>query len=109
MLETENSPQLEEDVHPSPEPSAVKAEESSLMQEGDEEIREVDRASDVYKLGKTLGRGAFGKVYEAVFRPTGETIAVKVSKRDCLRINLIWSPLCVRAMSGAEEHEELEA
>ena len=43
-----------------------------------DELQKLHHSSDVYDFGKNLGKGSFGKVYEAVYRPTGEKIAVKV-------------------------------
>lgn len=43
-----------------------------------DELQKLHHSSDVYDFGKNLGKGSFGKVYEAIFRPTGEKIAVKV-------------------------------
>ena len=34
---------------------------------------------EVYEFGENLGKGSFGSVYEAIYKPTGEKIAVKVS------------------------------
>jgi len=33
----------------------------------------------IYELFEVLGEGSFSKVYRALFKPTGEIIAVKVS------------------------------
>ena len=52
---------------------------SNIGGDEDEEIATLERASDVYQFYKVLGRGAFGKVYQTVYKPTGEKIAVKVS------------------------------
>ena len=41
-------------------------------------IQKLHHSSDVYEFREQLGRGAFGKVYEAFYRPTEELIAVKV-------------------------------
>ena len=35
---------------------------------------------EVYEFGANLGKGSFGSVYEATYKPTGEKIAVKVSQ-----------------------------
>lgn len=42
-------------------------------------ITVINHASDVYEFQKQLGRGSFGKVYQAFHKPTGELLAVKVS------------------------------
>ena len=36
----------------------------------------------MYAFGETLGEGAFGKVSKAIFKPTGEAMAVKVIKEE---------------------------
>ena len=51
-------------------------------------IEVLNHASDVYEFQKQLGRGSFGKVYQALHKPTGELVAVKVrsfyfSKQSC--------------------------
>ena len=43
------------------------------------EVQSLEHASDIYEFKGTLGSGSFGKVYEAMFKPTGEIIAVKVT------------------------------
>ena len=45
---------------------------------GDDHILKLENAREVYEFQDQLGRGSFGKVYKAIFKPTGETIAVKV-------------------------------
>jgi hypothetical protein len=34
----------------------------------------------LFELGPRLGKGQFGAVYRAVYRPTGATVAVKVMR-----------------------------
>ena len=48
------------------------------------EINSLRHASQVYKFNQVLGKGSFGKVYQAIFKPTGEAIAVKVSAKFLL-------------------------
>jgi len=37
-----------------------------------------------YKIGKTIGKGSFGKVKKAEFMPTGDTVAIKIINRQML-------------------------
>ena len=54
------------------------AEEGEL--ETSDHIPFVQDSKQIYDLQTQLGRGAFCKVYKASFLPTGEEVAVKVSK-----------------------------
>ncbi len=64
------------------------AQREALLREARGELREVLRAGgegrytgqtlDNYTLGKVIGRGAMGEVYEARHEPTGEEAAVKL-------------------------------
>jgi serine/threonine protein kinase len=37
-----------------------------------------------YKMGKTLGKGTFGKVKEAIHLPTSEKVAVKIIDKNTI-------------------------
>ena len=39
-------------------------------------------ANELYQFDKVLGEGTFGSVQKAVFKPTGEEIAVKILKQE---------------------------
>ncbi len=44
----------------------------------DQKGKEADLVIGNYSFGKTLGKGTFGKVKEAIHLPTGEKVAVKI-------------------------------
>ena len=48
-----------------------------------------------YEFEKQLGRGSFGKVYQALHKPTNELVAVKVriSSAICSMINNVCAPV----------------
>ena len=58
-----------------------------------DEIATLKHASDIYEFESILGKGSFGKVYQTVYKPTGEKIAVKVSVSPSLPLqsNLLTS------------------
>ena len=89
MLETEkNEPPVEvqNQLEAESPTKTIKTAAMDLLEEEEpeeqDEVPQVRHASDIYDFGQALGRGAFGRVYEAVFKPTGETIAVKVSDKS---------------------------
>ena len=42
--------------------------------------KEYKDASQLYEFYEAVGEGSFSQVYRALFHPTGEIIAVKISK-----------------------------
>ena len=66
----------------------------------------INHAHDVYEFEKQLGRGSFGKVYQALHKPTNELVAVKVRSSSaiysminnmCAPVLLLMNRCCVAA------------
>lgn len=56
-----------------------------------------DLLNDEFDLGKRLGGGAEGEVYEAISVKTGKKVAVKIIKRSHLNGHL---PASIRKLKG---------
>ena len=66
---------------------AVQSSNSTILLTSESGIIKIDDITTKYRLGKLLGKGAFGQVYKCTNKLTSKVCAMKIMKKSSLQGN----------------------